>query len=222
MKNNAKFCPCCGTKCSTEDLTCTCVASKEGAKKSSSLIIRTAAILIAIAAGTLAMLWHTSPEQKALRLVASRDYTSILAIIRDNYTLAQSKALARKINDRILFLRSGYEEGNIEYETVCTELDAMEQLGIQNTEDQLKDTRQTVYELYCERNLETFYLCTSQIEYRPGINQIETTWAYDEQGRLIEYVSNADNFDPEYTDYSSSYSYVYDDNGRIKEVEKKM
>lgn len=219
LKDDANFCACCGEPCNS---TPKVGAPKMSKPKSKAPIIGvTIALIVVLAVGFVAVRWYNSPEQRALRAVESGDYTTVVNLISHNKAIVQNDNLANQLNERIKELESEYENEKLEYEDVCEELDMIGQIGVSGLDQQMEDSRQMIYEIYCERHLETVYLCTSQITFNAATNsQTTTTWDYDEQGRLVGYSSGVENFDSDMAqyDYSRSYSYTYDDNGEIEKV----
>lgn len=214
LQDEAKFCASCGKPC---DSTTNVTVAKPNKKKTKLPVIGATIVLIVILViGFAAIRWYNNPEQKALRAVESGDYAAVQTLIGHNKSITKNEDFIDKVNKRIKELENQYRKEKLSYEVVCDELDMIDQLGILGVSQQMEDSELIIYKLYCERNLKTFYLCTSQVDVTAGSDRKTTTWDYDEKGRLIGYSRSS--FDSDMNGYSMDYSYIYDVDGRIQKT----
>lgn len=118
-------------------------------------------LVIAIVAAVLVLRWYTSTEQQILRALDAGDYDSVVVIMEEDTSANESKALADQLKERIANIKTGFEDGSIEYASAKMELDTIKKLNVDGVSSELSAVRTCVDQLNESRTnfsaAESFY-----------------------------------------------------------------
>ena len=147
------------------------------------LIAAGVVVLAGIIVGVLALLHYNSPEQKTLRALEERDYTTASDIVWENESLWESELLRDTILERAAQIRQDYTDKLMSAEEAKDELNMLFGLSIFDTTADLDETYVYIVSVQSSRDW-----TQDAEEYKNNGNLIGAILAY----------RNADPADPEY------------------------
>lgn len=125
-------------------------------------------LVIVIVAAVLVFRWYTSTEQQILRALGAGDYDSAVVIMEEDTSANESKALADQLKERIANIKTGFEDGTIEYASAKMELDTIKKLNVDGVSSELSAVRTYVDQLNESRTnfstAESFYTTSDYAE----------------------------------------------------------
>lgn len=156
---------------------------KKGKGKLIALIIAGVLLIGAGVAAYFVASWYYSPEQKVLRMVEAREYTSAQNLVAQNYNLRFNVELETLVANRLDALKQEFTDKTVDYTAAIAELDSIEKIGMEGLK-----TRIPEYRTYIE----------TVNQSRADFATAEKHFADGNYPQALEYFRKVDKIDPDY------------------------